>query len=323
VAAAPNDDPHGIARRLALHDAQRTLAAKSELERVAAVARERKWQLVLLKASVDIAGGAILQFYDIDVLAAPEIAEQFAAQLTSLGYESYAEDRSYEQRTRYRQNSIPFDIHHMIQWRIAPTVGDAMTVQMRHSAVPLATYPPLLRLSPTDHLWHLLFHIAVNHPDRAGRLRDLCLVQRAADAAAIDASVIRARTKLFGSTLLPVLGDWSLSRNRRALPSFPAYRGIYLLEAFVRGRPSQNFWATAVPHIRRELTLQSTLRQALREETATWKIHRVNRGERGRWRWLPVRFGLAVFTKLMMRRIEKWEARADKISARALGNKSN
>jgi|GEM_PF-790011 len=174
---AINRLPEAATRELgtsALSDLKRVLSVRSHLATLAQLARERGWWIAVLKGGVAVAEGEQIYLADLDVLTRPEQAFELADALTALEYESTGTDRvtSRHLAARFQPHSLPVEIHHTIK------VLDAID-EVRARAVPLEALPPLRQLGPADHLRYLLVHSTAQHPERAGRIRDLLLVSHA------------------------------------------------------------------------------------------------------------------------------------------------
>jgi hypothetical protein len=72
---------------------------------------------------------------------------------------------------------LPIEIHVTLDQR-----GGPPEERLWHGITPLASCPNLWRLSPAEHLWHVLRHATVDHATRRGRVRDLLLIADATSA---------------------------------------------------------------------------------------------------------------------------------------------
>ncbi|HET7229100.1 MAG TPA: nucleotidyltransferase family protein [Longimicrobium sp.] len=157
--------------RQGVAEAMNVLAVRNEAASVARLLGRHGWQGIVLKGGAAALGGAHeVDVRDLDLLVRPEQAHPFAAELDAAGYRHESADFSpdapnrHEMAPRTRDGSIMVDVHFALAPRLE---GDAW-----EGAVPLAT-PGLLRLSPANHLWHVLAHGTLHHPERRGALRDL------------------------------------------------------------------------------------------------------------------------------------------------------
>ena len=175
----PNELTAVITAR-ATRELQRALSARGQLARIAHLAKQHHWKIVTLKGGVTIAEGGQVDVHDIDVLMLPDAGKTLATLLDTSGFTTNHEARPpHHLSARYAANDVSIEIHHTI-----PGVSDIQTLLDR--ALPLNATPSLWRLGHADHLWHLLLHATLQHPERRGNLRDVTIIARAIAATSSD-----------------------------------------------------------------------------------------------------------------------------------------
>ncbi|MBI4503730.1 MAG: nucleotidyltransferase family protein [Gemmatimonadetes bacterium] len=153
-------------------DTQRTLSTRGQLAVIGALARERSWPAVVLKGGVAAAAGEPIHLADVDVLVRTEHAASFATELSHrLGVTVEGRPTVRHLAAIAAPHALPVELHTSIDNR-----WTALTETAWHRILPLDGLPGLSRLAPRDHLWHMLTHVVIDHPDRRGRLRDALLI---------------------------------------------------------------------------------------------------------------------------------------------------
>ncbi len=156
----------------AAQEAQRVLLARRELQAVASVALAEKLRVVVLKGGVPVADGSgTLDLDDLDVLADAQDAHALAAGLERRGYAAQGYRSAHSLRSRVGLGGLPVEIHLSLLHQ-----GEKPSPDLWGGVRPLRGIEGLWALAPADHLWHVLFHAVVLHPERRGRLRDVLLV---------------------------------------------------------------------------------------------------------------------------------------------------
>lgn len=168
---------HGELARCGVNEAMHVLAFRDEAARLARLLAERGWEGVVLKGGTSILGGGTeVDVRDMDLLVSREHALPFAAALDAAGYQrGEVELRPgapgrHELAGRKRPNGMLVEVHYAL-----PPVSADVNVAAT-GPLPLA---PFRRLAPTEHLWHVLTHGALHHPERRGSLRDLVVAATA------------------------------------------------------------------------------------------------------------------------------------------------
>jgi hypothetical protein len=179
-----------IARReltaAADNELRRIASARDEIARVAALAGDAGWKIVVLKGGATVAAGEDIHLADVDFGASAGDGAALVDALRASGLRGTTCPRETHFAAREPGGAV-VEVH----TRVAALAGEDAGWS---GTVPLAGAAGLWRLPPAEHLWHLLHHAVVKHPDRAGRLRDL-LVARHALRECTPAEVERVRAR--------------------------------------------------------------------------------------------------------------------------------
>lgn len=167
----------GALERRGVAEAMNVLSLRHEAALVAGLLRARGWAGVVLKGGAAVLGRACeVDVRDLDVLVRPEHAPPLAADMDAAGYTHEGPDfdpaapNRHELAARTRDGQILVELH----FGLAPRLdGDPWA-----GAVPLAV-PGLFRMAPANHLWHVLLHGTLHHPERRGGLRDVLVAAAA------------------------------------------------------------------------------------------------------------------------------------------------
>lgn len=158
-------------------EAAKTLALRHEAANVARLLAEHGWEGIVLKGGTAVlAGECEVDVTDLDVLVRPEQSRAVAAEMDASGYRHWDHDfgpgapNRHEMAARVRENALPVELH----FALAPPLERDPWA----GAQPLPV-PGLLRLSPANHLWHVVAHGTLHHPERRGSLRDLLVAAAA------------------------------------------------------------------------------------------------------------------------------------------------
>lgn len=175
----------------AILETQRVLSARAQLQQVATIARAGGWKVAVLKGGVPAANDRDpIDLHDLDLLVAPEAAEPFAAALDAAGYRVAGTSSVRHEPSRMLPESVPIEIH----WSTDPE-GAPIPTGHEDRLIPLKRLPGLAQLLPREHLWSILLHLAIDHPDRRGNLRDLQLLASAWSACGVEDLTEIARRK--------------------------------------------------------------------------------------------------------------------------------
>lgn len=189
-----------LARRMALppgaaaaleaqadRDMLRALSARAQLITLGRIVTAAGTTAIALKGGVSVLGSDMLDVQDVDVLVRPADAPAVASALERAGgAHAHGADAApgtagtFHLAARVSDNAVPVEVHYAL-----PYAGGA---DPWAGAVP-AGPPGILRLAPGLHLWHVLVHGAVHHPERRGTLRELLMLAaaiRACGAAELD-----------------------------------------------------------------------------------------------------------------------------------------
>lgn len=167
--------PEPVARLIrghAAHELMRSLSAKAQLKQIGRVAAERGWMVLVLKGGAAVADGEFIHLGDLDILVEAERIGEVEAAFAELGYAPQGDATSYHLAPQVQANAIEIEVH-----RALADGSDLST--FRAAALPVAGEPGLWRLGGADHLRLLLRHSTGNHPERAGRIRELLLLGHA------------------------------------------------------------------------------------------------------------------------------------------------
>jgi hypothetical protein len=185
-------DAAAVLERLADRELLRALSARAQLITLGRIATARGTAAVALKGGVAVLGGDPLDVQDVDVLVRTEDAEAFASALDGAGgAHAHGPDPApgtagtFHLAARAADNALPVEVHYALPYGGPedPWAG----------AVP-AGPGGILRLAPALHLWHVLVHGAVHHPERRGTLRELLMLAAAVHACGpADLAGIRSR----------------------------------------------------------------------------------------------------------------------------------
>jgi hypothetical protein len=163
----------------AVNEAMHVLALRQEAAEVAVLLRRHGWEGVVLKGGATVLGeGREVDVQDLDLLLAPDEARALAAVLDQAGYERHEVDlppgapNRHQLAGRMRPGGMMVEVHE----DLAPL---GQNVDARADTLPLGV-PGLRRLRPPVHLWHVLTHGTLHHPERRGALRDLLVAASAA-----------------------------------------------------------------------------------------------------------------------------------------------
>lgn len=166
-----------LLRAAIAHELKRALAARAQLNVVAELARQMETPVVVLKGGVPLLRGRNLHLLDIDLLVRPKDGRALVAGLEAHGYRPAGWSSPRHLAARVIPGGLRIEIH-----TTTHRDGRPLDESVWRDLVPLEGTPGLWQLSPADHLWHVLTHLVVDHPYRAGRIRDLLVLAEAFDA---------------------------------------------------------------------------------------------------------------------------------------------
>jgi hypothetical protein len=188
-----------------------------------------------------LGGGRELDVVDLDLLLAPDQARELAAVLDREGYERHEADlppgapNRHQLAGRMRPGGMMVEVH----VDLAP-MGQNPGAGEDTLALPV---PGLRRLRPAAHLWHVLTHGTLHHPERRGALRDLLVAASAAEWCA-PADLAEVERRVAAHPRAEVLGRMlamarALAEGRAGEDRFAREAATaYLLYAFTaRHRP--------------------------------------------------------------------------------------
>ncbi|MFQ5702919.1 MAG: nucleotidyltransferase family protein [Gemmatimonadales bacterium] len=184
-----SSDVQQLLKESAAYEFGRTVLARNELNKIAAIARERDLRPIVLKGGISaFTRQSPVDLVDIDILLPNRDAHELATVLDDRGYRSgFSSARHMTER--FGPGSSQVEIHVTLDRQ-----GSATSEEIWNRAVPLLGADYLWQLAPSDHLWHILTHSTLDHPMRRGRLRDLVVTAGAIEQCTEDdLAVVRDR----------------------------------------------------------------------------------------------------------------------------------
>jgi hypothetical protein len=168
---------------------KRALAARGQLRTISDLADSDGLRAIVLKGGVAVAAGLDLDLEDLDLLLTPDDARRLEAGLLRAGYRAQRGGSPRHIGMLFVPGGIGVELHTTLS-----RAGEPLADDLWSATVPIEGLAGLERLNPAEHLWHLLCHVAVDHPERLGRIRDLLLTARALDdCSEADVGVLRAK----------------------------------------------------------------------------------------------------------------------------------
>jgi hypothetical protein len=243
----------GRVQELATRAQQRYLVAGGQARRLGRWAAAAGVPLVVLKGGLaSVQRGPLVGMADLDVLVPASGVERLAHHLDALGFRSAGGTTSMDAHghhlvARMAPSSVHVEIHHRL-----PEMAEPADLIAR--ARPIPGVLGLLRLSPSDHLTHLLVHSGAQHLLRRGALRDLVLLAHAwAEASSGERAIVagNARDHPFCDALssLLTIGGELLAGSDTADP--------FRAEAAIRYAVVARAGRSLVPAALRRTTLES------------------------------------------------------------------
>jgi hypothetical protein len=172
----------------AVVESQRIESARRQLAVAADVAAELGCKVVALKAGVAaIDPGHAVDLVDVDVLVEPRHARGFVAALDSRGYRPGGSSAAHL-AARWSDEPLPVEVHTTLDPSGRPLPDDFW-----NRVQPSEKFDGLHLLNPRDHLWHILTHVVVSHPNRQGHLRELLLIGNAIESRGQNLSEVYSR----------------------------------------------------------------------------------------------------------------------------------
>jgi hypothetical protein len=190
---------------------QHIRSARRQLSMIGTWAAEHGCRPIVLKGGLAALGESCVDLNDLDLLLPKGDAERLVVALLDQGYQQFGFAGVHHLRGIMREGELVIEIHVTldIEW----TATDGV---LRNRIEEIPTSQGLWRLAPADHLWHVLTHGVVKHPDRRGRVRDLLLLQHAIAACAaedIEATRQQAAKHQRSDSLRPRL-DYGVQRSQ-------------------------------------------------------------------------------------------------------------
>ena len=169
----PDELRQNLLHRVA-QEGERIRSVRDQLDTVGQIARSNIWKVAVLKGAVPLAiSNAPLDLADLDLLVEPDTAPDLASALDRIGYRATGHSNPRHLRARSRDGGLPLEIHTTLDLSGAP-----LPRRVWDGLVPIPR-SGLCRLAASEHLWHVLQHVVLDHPERRGLLRELLLLQHA------------------------------------------------------------------------------------------------------------------------------------------------
>jgi len=166
-----------IIRQHVVDEQTRVLSARSQLQHLGRIAAAEGWRPAVLKGGLcAVQGDAPVDLTDVDILLPPGPAEDMAHALDTRGYRAIFSTAQHL-GARILPGGLAVEVHLSLE-----SDGTPPPAEVWAGLAPIAGYAGLYRLSPADHLWHVLRHAVVDHPNRRGRIRDLLVIADAVTA---------------------------------------------------------------------------------------------------------------------------------------------
>ena len=173
VGDLPDELRQNLLRRVA-QEGERIKSVRDQLDTVGEIARSNTWKVAVLKGAVPLAiSDASLDLVDLDLLVEPVTASDLASALDRIGYRVTGHSDPRHLRARSRDGGVSIEIHTTLDLSGVP-----LPRRVWDGLVPIPRLG-LFRLGAAEHLWHLLQHVVLDHPERRGLLRELLLLQHA------------------------------------------------------------------------------------------------------------------------------------------------
>lgn len=164
--------------RRAVAESLHALAVRAEAGHLSALLAARGWDGLVLKGGACVlGGGGDVDVRDLDLLLTLDQAREIAAVLDAGGYTRADSELppgsagAHELAGRMSPSGMVVELH------FALPAGDGLPDPWS-ATVPLPL-PALRRLANADHLWHVVVHALLHHPERRGALRDVLVGARA------------------------------------------------------------------------------------------------------------------------------------------------
>jgi acetolactate synthase regulatory subunit len=170
-AAAPQ-----AAQELARRHTQVVLAREGALAEVGRIGRERGVPVVALKTA---AHRTPIPSLDLDVLVPEARLDELVQELARRGYRGQRGHLAGREVHQLHLPALGRAGEMMIEVHF--NLGDGLPLDDRvwETLRPHPVHEGIRRLPPARHVWHLLWHSTVFHPDRRGQLGDLVLIAEA------------------------------------------------------------------------------------------------------------------------------------------------
>lgn len=246
-------------------EAERIQSAQRQLATIGTIAHRGHWKVVILKGGVEVVDKRrAVDLLDLDLLLQPEETRAFAAALDQAAYRPIGEGTARHLDKRSSGEPVFVEVHHSLDRHGSLPPKDCWS-----RIVPFEAVNGLFRLDAGTHLWHVLMHAVVDHPERRGAIRDVLLIT----AAVADCSTEELEQVRQSIDLLPA---------RSALhETLSMAEGLYAEE--IGGDPMA--YASAVRYAVRVLLCPLPLPRRLEGYVYTWTFALLSGPEERRNMW--------------------------------------
>ncbi len=152
----------------------RVESARRHLEVLAAIGHGGGWPVVVFKGAataLDLAEAVDME--DVDVLVCPNHVPALVGELTRVGYVDAGRGASARHIAALGNGDLlKIDLHFTLD-----IAGGGLDPRVWSGIRPCRDREGLWTLAPPDHVWLMLTHVVVEHPNRRSNIRELLLLQ--------------------------------------------------------------------------------------------------------------------------------------------------
>jgi len=214
-----------------------------------------------------LVGPGPVDLNDVDILLPEAAAAALATILDERGHGAIFSTAQHL-GARIMPNALPVEIHLSLD-----ADGSPPAERVWRGLTPVPGCSGLHALAPADHLWHVLRHAVVDHPNRRGRLRDVIVVADAVAACGAE-ELTGLKTRVDQHEYATPLGDVLAMAHAMStgVPTADRFRHLALAHYLVRQLTRRLPVSTARARDLAEWTFALLLGR--RERRALW-IHQV------------------------------------------------
>jgi hypothetical protein len=178
-------------REVVAQELFRNLLVRRQCDEIGSRARHRGWRLIILKGGTSVLDSSpSIDLSDLDLLVHPECLTDVREWFLSTGYREKGGSASHRLPHLIRKGCLPVELHIAI-----PGLGRGENLWREVGSDKGGT--GFHTLPPREHLWHLMLHSVVQHPNRRGRLRELYqIVSALAACSDDDVECVRSRARI-------------------------------------------------------------------------------------------------------------------------------